>query len=53
MKVKYIIHKYAGRNEDKTVTVSGETAKTVLEYQYKQDEVGITILEIDGKLQTG
>ena len=47
MVVEYIIHKCAGTNEDKTVTVSGETASSVLEYQNRQDEVGITILSTD------
>ena len=46
MTVTYIIHKYAGMSEDKTVTVTGDAAKLVLSFQNEQEKVGITILEV-------
>lgn len=46
MTVTYIIHKYAGTSEDKTVIVTGEAAKLALSFQNEQEKVGITILEV-------
>lgn len=46
MTVTYVIHKYAGTSEDRTVTVAGEAAGLVLTFQNEQAKVGITILEI-------
>ena len=48
MKVTYIVHNYNSvKGDDRTFTVTGDMAKLVLEYQHKQHEVGITILEVD------
>lgn len=47
MTVTYIVHKYAGTQDDKAVTVTGEIAKLVLSYQHDQNAVGITILEVN------
>jgi len=44
MKVKYTIHNQAGKKEDKTVTVSGKLADTVLGYKDDQKNIGITII---------
>jgi len=46
MEITYTVHNYAGKGIDKTFTVSGNIAKLVMEYEHKQDEIGITILEI-------
>jgi hypothetical protein len=46
MTVTYIIHKYAGTDEDRTVTVTGDLAKIVLFWAEQQVEVGITIIEV-------
>ena len=48
MHVTYTIHDYAGRKgEDRTVTVSGHHAALVMAYSKHQDEVGITIADVD------
>ena len=47
MTVTYIIHKYAGTTEDRTLRVTGEAAKLALSFQNEQEKVGITILEVD------
>ena len=46
MTVTYTILRYAGRPEDKTVTVAGELAKLVMSYADKPEQVGIKILEV-------
>jgi hypothetical protein len=48
-KVTYIIHRYAGTDEDRTVTVTDKTAEEVSRYRSAegQRELGITILSIE------
>ena len=46
MTVTYTILRYAGRPEDKTVTVTGELAKLVMSYADKPEKVGVKILEV-------
>ena len=47
MKITYIVHDQSGIPGDKVFTVHGSIAKAVLEYENKQEQVGITILEIE------
>lgn len=46
MTVTYTILRYAGRQEDKTVTVTGELAKLVMSYADKPEKIGIKVLEV-------
>jgi len=47
MTVTYTIIRYAGRPENKTVTVTGELAKLVMSYADKPEKVGIKILSTE------
>jgi len=43
-KITYIIHKYAGTDENRRFDVYGTTADEVRSFKNKQDQVGITIV---------
>ena len=51
-KITYIIHKYAGNDEDRRFDVYNSMADEVRTFKNKQDEVGITIV-FDSVLSPG